>query len=311
VEEIDLSVEPALFPVDLKQIFLNELKASRREPDGLLHCSSDLISPLRFVQLRAVGAPMVQRPVAQDIRMMHGTLWHEWFHASLKRAGIKFMFETNLDKYFPEGWGGTADWIFWHPAYDAWVLGDLKTIRGEGIFFIDKKGAKEEHLWQLSAYWHAIHKMGLPLVKGFGVFYWPMNDTRDTVDIEPSLQEGVPYPEDEVLAQMAAVKASVSSYKAAHGAGKGYLNSQLAPMPEREQKVYWNKSVNAFEVKLYPHWMEGYCDFDNELCPRSGTTKIGQYGLSGVYKPRRGYENVLPEVKPSAYDYRKRQLGRP
>jgi hypothetical protein len=66
------------------------------------------------------------------------------------------MQEVKLDRrWLPDGWSGTADWIFWNADLGGFVLGDLKTIKGDGITWIEKDGAKREHLWQLSAYWHA------------------------------------------------------------------------------------------------------------------------------------------------------------
>ena len=66
------------------------------------------------------------------------------------------MAEVNLTPWMPTGWSGTADWLFWHPEYEGFVLGDLKTSKGEAIKWKERDGMSEEHLWQLSAYWHAL-----------------------------------------------------------------------------------------------------------------------------------------------------------
>ena len=301
------NVKSAILPVDLPNLFLSALAEQRREPDGLLHCSSDLRAPLRMVQLRAIGAPSIQRPIAQDIRLLHGTLWHEWFHGVIERSGIDFKYEVNLNEYLPEGWGGTADWLFYHPEYEAWVLGDLKTVKGEGLFFINKDGAKVDHLWQLSAYWYALERIGIPLVKGFGIMYWPMNDTNDTVDIEPVVQDCQPIERDHLYATMHAIKTEVDNYRTVYAETGKYLNPALAAMPEREQKYYWNKAQGVFDVKLVPVWYERFCEFDETLCPRSKTEKIGHYTLGGVYVPRAGYEHIRAEITPTAADYNKRR----
>jgi hypothetical protein len=65
---------------------------------------------------------------------MTGTLCHGWAHEA----------------------SGTADWVFWNADLGWFVLGDMKTIKGDGIAWIEKDGAKREHLWQLSCYWHAL-----------------------------------------------------------------------------------------------------------------------------------------------------------
>lgn len=294
-----------ILPVDLPNLFLSEIKKSRREPDGLLHCSSHLVSPLRFTQLEMVGAPKVERPIVQEVRMWHGTLWHEWFHSVLEASGIKFKYEINLNEWLPEGWGGTADWLFWQPELEAWCLGDLKTTRGEALFFIGKDGAKKDHIWQLSAYWHALAKSGIPLVKGFGIMYWPMNDTNDSVDITPQVADCDPIPEEELHSHMESIRQAVNEYRTAYAETGEYLNDALAPMPEREQKYYWNKQQGVFDVKLVPVWYERFCDYDEELCPRSSTTKIGHYSLSGQYTPRAGYD-IPVQVRPSNSEFIRR-----
>jgi len=239
--------------------------------------------------------------------MWHGTLWHEWFHSVLEKSGIEFKYELNLTEYLPDGWSGTADWLFWHPRYEAWVLGDLKTTRGEALFWINKDGAKSDHIWQLSAYWYALERIGIPLVKGFGIMYWPMNDTNDAVDIMPTVQECMPLPRDEVYATMHAIKESVDNYRTVWAETGEYINPALAPMPEREQKYYWNKQQGVFDVKLVPIWYERFCEFDEELCPRSKTEKVGHYTLGEVYVPRNGYGNVHPQVIPTQAEFNKRR----
>lgn len=297
----------SLLPVDLPNLFLGELEKQKREPDGKLHASSDLCQPLRYVQLRAAGAPEVGRSIASNIRLLHGTLWHEWFHQTLQSAGIRFRFEEKLDEYMPEGWSGTADWIFWHPSYSAWVLGDLKTIKGEGIHWINQGGAKSDHIWQLSAYWHALAAKGDPLVEGFGVMYWPMNDTSDSVDIVPTMQECTPLPESAVVTRMVERSQAVESYLRAVTRTGEYLNDELADLPPREQKVLWNGGMSVFDVKLVPTWYERFCDFSEELCPRRGSEKVGHYTLEGEYVPRSGREEVEPTVSPTESQYKYRR----
>lgn len=296
-----------ILPVDLPNLFLSAIAEQDKKPDGLLHCSSDLNQPLRFTQLRAVGAPMIQRPIVQSIRLFHGTLWHEWFHSVLSASGIRFRSEVNLNRWLPEGWGGTADWLFWHPEYEAWCLGDLKTIKGEGLYWIGKDGAKRDHIRQLSAYWHALVASGIPIVKGFGVMYWPMNDTNDSVDITPQVEECEPIPAEQLHGEMLVIREAVDNYRTAWAETGEYLNDALAPMPEREQKYYWNKPQGVFDVKLMPQWWERFCDFDETLCPRQSSEKIGHYTLDGNYIPRRGYESYEVEVRPTNGDFNKRK----
>ena len=59
---------------------------------------------------------------------MTGTLWHGWAHEALVRTGMPFMQEVKLDRWLPEGWSGTADWVFWNADLGGFVLGDMKTM---------------------------------------------------------------------------------------------------------------------------------------------------------------------------------------
>jgi hypothetical protein len=258
---------------------------------------------------------------------MHDTLWHEWFHQTLIKRGIPFFHELNLTDHMPEGWSGTADWVFWHPEYHAFILGDLKTSKGEALFWINKDGAKDEHIWQLSAYYYALLAMGLPMVKGAGVMYWPMNDTPDGDVILPSVQEIEPLPEEVVVGRMADRWAQTQKYvnstrrtsgiptyseNATVPVPKGLniterlLTDELAPVQERIQKVVWSRPQGVFNVVLTPHWSARFCDFGPPLCTCSdqGTTKIGHYTLEGEFVSREGYEDVNPTVRPSPAQYK-------
>ena len=274
--------------------------------------------------LDVAGAPKVDSELVSDIRLMTGTMWHRYIEQLLHDRGIKVETEINVTPGLPEGWSGTADWLFWHPEFEAWVLGDLKTMKGEGIKWVHREGAKLEHIWQLSAYFWALVEMGFPMVKGFAVLYLPMNDTTDKLDeIEPTLQECEPWPREVVWGQMQARRQMVDEYlEAFDKADQGfrdlepYLNNKLAPEQDRVQAVYWNKARGVFDVKLVPHWSSAYCPFPDELCAcnQQGTTKIGEWVFRDHYDgdpfvdyiTRKGYDEYDPQVSPSARDINKR-----
>jgi len=52
------------------------------------------------------------------------------------------MEEVNLTAWMPEGWSGTADYVFYNAEARGFVLGDLKTIKGDGITWIERDGAR-------------------------------------------------------------------------------------------------------------------------------------------------------------------------
>lgn len=290
------------------------LAGSRRENDGLLHASSHLVGPLRHAMLDAAGAPRIKRPLVDDVRLMTGTVWHSTFESIFRKARLPVMCEVNVTPYLPEGWSGTADWVFWSDEYKAFVLGDLKTIKAEGVRWLS--GPKEAHLWQLSAYWHALSRMGLPLVKGFGVLYLPMNQTYPD-PVHPVVIEADPIPWDTIAAVMEQRWERTKTYLDAIPTGEDdflhppntYLNEYLAAVGAREQTVRWNSKMQVFDVKLAPTWHAMFCDFPDELCDcnRQATEKIGHYTVRGVYVPRDGYD-IDPLVAPSETDYRKRRV---
>jgi hypothetical protein len=314
-----------ILPTDLPDLFLKEIHRQHRENDGKLHASTDLAGSLRHTQLRLADAPTNEREIAGEIRLQHGTLWHEWFHDALERAGVPFFHELKLDEFMPTGWSGTADWVFYHPQYKAFVLGDLKTARGEAMYWIERNGAKIEHVWQLSAYYYALLKMGLRMVKGFAVMYWPMNDASNLDVVRPSVQECQPLPKEVVLEEMKSRWESSSKYLEIFGRGtsarsaEDFINEYLAPPIAREQKLFWNKATKVFDLKLVPHWTSRFCPYDDALCDCSsqGTNKIGQYVFTPehlsdrpdawTYEARKGYEDVEPLDAPSKSEQLKRQ----
>lgn len=317
--------------MDLTGLLRKRLAESRRPPDGKLHPSGDLLGSLRHAQLRLAGAPTIESQIVSDTRLMTGTMWHSFLGEMLVRAGVAFMQEVRVTPGLPEGWSGTADAVVWDPECRGFVLADFKTIKGEGMKWVLKDGAKEEHLWQLSSYWHALYNMGLPMVKGFAVWYLPQNDTTERDElIEPVLMECEPLPRDLLWGVMEDRWQAVQDYLTAlrdglsvtqrqmvDGIADGpkysleyiYITDELAPEMSRVQKVFWNGKQGVFDVKLVPHWSSQFCPYPVELCACSeqGTTKIGQYDLEGKYEPRKGYEDELPLVEPTEADYRKQR----
>ena len=312
-----------MIPVDLTGLLRKRLAESRRPPDGKLHPSGDLLGSLRHAQLRLAGAPTIESQIVSDTRLMTGTMWHSFLGQMLVGSGVPFMQEVSVTPGLPEGWSGTADAVFWDASLRGFVLGDFKTIKGEGMKWVLKDGAKEEHIWQLSAYWHALYNMGLPMVRGFGVWYLPQNDTTERdEEIAPVLMECEPLPRDLLWGVMEDRWQAWQEYsedlppnRGAYSAamlGQDYsvfLTDKLAPEMSRVQKCFWDGKQGVFNVKLVPHWSAQFCPYPVELCgcSKQGTTKIGHYDLEGKYVPRKGYEDELPLVEPSEADYRKQR----
>lgn len=294
---------------DLVGLLKEELTKGQRPPDGLLHASGDLVGPLRHSQLKLAGAPYTENSIASQIRLETGTMWHNRLHAMIVGTGVPFMQEVKVNPWLPEGWGGTADWMIWDFDYEAFILRDLKTIKAEGLRWV-LNGAKEEHIWQVSAYWWALDEAGFPLRDHAEVMYMPMNDTMDDVLIEPVLVEVDILDKDLVWGVMEDRWAATQQYLWSIEAGPHdllqnpgyYVTDALAPVMERDQKVNWNGKQDVWDVKLVPHWSALFCPFDDELCDcgSQGITKIGHFTLEGAYEARNGYEDIQPLARPSA-----------
>lgn len=290
----------------------------RRPPDGLLHPSGDLMGSLRHAQLTAAGAPTIESPIAGQMPLLIGTEIHKWLGAAFEAEGIPILREVKLAQWLPEGWSGTADFVVYDPSKDAWVLADLKTSKGESYKFIRDGGAKDEHIWQVSAYWHALVEMGLPMVNQFAVIYLPKNDTIDKNErVSVVVAECKPLPREQVWEQMEARWAATAAYLGEVDATGDFLNDKLAAPQDRVQKLWWTAKTNQWDVKLIPHWSADYCPFPNELCDCSeqGTTKIGHYDpvwdtewekWGFRYVPRKGYEDYIPESAPTPKEVKKR-----
>jgi hypothetical protein len=313
----------SLLPIDVVGLLEEHLRSDRRPPSGLLRCSSEITGSLRHAQLRLAGAPQKDMTILDYVAMGYGTFWHSKVHAALEAKGVPVVRELNVTPWLPKGWGGVADYLFFDPQHRAWVMADLKTQKGEGFRFLEKDGAKEDHIWQLSAYWHALADAGFELVKGFAVIYLPKNAVAGE-DIEPMVFECDPLPREEVFGVMEEKAEAVRKYLkrggpvVLDGQNVKFINEYLAPPQERIQKMWWQSKTNTWDVKLVPHWSTAYCPYDNTLCDCSeqGTTKIGHWKIERVdeydkawYYPRSGYEHIEPELEPSAKEVRKRASG--
>lgn len=295
----------SLLPIDLTGIIAAELAAEERADDGLLHPSTHLAAPLRHAQLDKAGAPKKPRPLIDRIVLETGTMWHRRIGEMLVKNGVPVMLEVNLNPWLPKGWGGTADQIYWHPEYKAFFLTDVKTTKGESLRYRIRTGASEDHILQTSTYWHALKKMGLPLLKQIGVFYLPKNDTRSKDElIEPILIEFDPMPVRTLNKLMAERKGRVDEYLASLKFGgkvriSDWLTDELEPVQPMIQRIYRDKASGDDVLKLTPHWSTQFCPYPPELCAcgEQKSVTIGRYDESG-YKPRKGYEEIEPVVSP-------------
>lgn len=298
-----------LLPLDLTEVMFEELQRSRRPPDGLLHASSHITGSLRHAMLDVAAAPKIENEFISEMPLLIGHLIHSWLHDTLRRLGVHYSAEVNVGPGLPPGWGGTADAVFWNPDLRRHVLVDFKTQKGEGMRYIERGGAKKEHVAQASAYYYALKNMGYKMADQLAVFYIPKNETRSRDDIiMPLLVDFEPLPESQLWGDMTERKEQAETYLDSlppnnpHTlAPEDYLTDALAPVQDREQRIFFEKGTGTWTVKLMPHWSTAYCPFDTELCDCSdqGQTKIGEFDVDGMtYIPRKGYEGISPVVFP-------------
>lgn len=301
-----------MLPFDLVEVVKWGLAQERRPPDGLLHCSSDLIGSLRHAQLHIAGAPKLESELVSDIRLNTGTMWHNWLVEKLIARGLTVMHEVKVSPWLPKGWSGTADHLIYDDKRRAFALNDLKTTKGEGLKWVLRDGAKEEHIWQGSAYYHALAAGKFPLLDRFTITYLPMNDTTDRdEEIEPVIMAVKPLDRDLVWGVMEDRWAKTSAYLATLPEAwvdedwistDEYVTEALEPPIARVQKLFWDGKNQRWDVKLVPHWSTQFCPFPVELCDCStqGVNKIGAWVLNDdlTYEPRKGYEDIEVSVKP-------------
>lgn len=245
----------------------------------------------------------MSRVLTDYVEMKTGDLWHDWMYETIDRTGWPYMREVRLSPWLPEGWRGRADLVVYHPEYEAFVLGDIKTTKGESMFWLGKAGAKESHIWQVSAYWHSLVKMGLPMLEATFVLYWPKSGVKGQ-DVQANIQEIKPIPVKTLKDEMVYRWERVQEYL--HTIGEfdtiplngDFINDALEPPQERIQKLVRNSKQGVTDVKLVPHWSAQFCPYDDELCDCSTQkpNKIGHYTKEGEYIPRKGYEEVQPET---------------
>jgi hypothetical protein len=296
--------------LNLGDVIKTGLAASRRPPDGLLHCSQDLLGSVRHAQLRLAGAPENTEPITSSIRMQTGTLWHRYIGELLERQGIAVMREVNVTPGLPEGWSGTLDLMTWEVDPGGHMIRDLKTQRAEAFRFAN--GIKEDHLWQLSAYQAAAKAMGYPMLDEVEAVYVPMNALtgRDEVGIVSEREHVLPAADlwMRMENRWELVQAYLAIFRETIGRDRSdpqlYLNDLLAPPLPREQRIAKAKD-GQIDVLLRPNWRAAYCPYDPPLCDckLQGQTKIGQYvpvdDTHYTYEPREGYEEIEPTVEPT------------
>lgn len=287
------------FP-DIQQAIADGMSINEREPDGLLHASKHIWWPLRFSQLEFAGHPMGNPEFLDLVNMQTGTLWHkqveEWLKKDKTRWWELVASEVDLTDYLPNGWTGTADWVFYDKEADHCILGDLKTIKPEAVQHLS--GIKDDHLAQLSCYNFGLTKAGYTMAPELFVFYLPKNKIW-THDVKPQQLSSPPIDTIEIV--MTTIKQRIDSYVGG--------SVPLASMPDPVYKYTYNKLMNVFDVKSYPDWRESYtCPFDEKLCPRTPIKKVGHWNSDRKWVTKYTEHKHRKYPRPTDVEFRKRGM---
>lgn len=289
------------FP-DLMEAYEKALELGDREPDNLLHASKHIWWPLRFSQLEFAGHPMGKPEFLDRINMLTGTLHHKFIEEFLKKQKNVWYelvaSEVDLTPYLPNGWTGTADWVFYDKEADHCILGDLKTIKPEAVQHLT--GIKDDHLAQLSCYNYGLTKAGYTMAPELFVFYLPKNKVW-THDVKPQQLSSVPIQNIHLI--MESIKDKVDYYVAKPEP------MFLENMPDPVYKYSYNKLMNVFDVKQYPDWREAYtCPFDEKLCPRTSIRKVGHWNSSRKWVTKYAEHRNRKYPIPTDAEFRKRGM---
>lgn len=268
-----------------------------RRDDGLLHVSSHLTAPLRHIQLEFSNVPM-KRDLVDSLRLVTGTLWHVALSDALARSDFVVLLDTKVDEGLPKGWSGKLDCAVLNNGL--WEIMDFKTARGEKIKFLldDEGGVQEEHLYQVSAYRHALANMLGNVSEIVHVCYIPLNRIPDKA-LGTYVYSGKALPKSHIWSLMSKKADGLHEYLA--------QKASLASIPERSQKLFRNK-LGGYDLKLVPHWTSKYCPFTDKDCGcrNQSTNKIGEFRRKQIkdlamwaYYPRKEYAHIEPEVFPS------------
>lgn len=302
---------------DLTRVIEAGLRSEQRAPTGLLHCSKHAAQPLRFTQLEMVLGG--EEKDFGDLMVLYtGTMFHReienWVTKYLDDDWQIVGSEIDVTPYLPEGWTGTLDHLFLHVPTNTLSIVDIKTIKPEGIQYLTRE-PKEDHKIQVSCYHAGISfapaqgMFAFDLDPEIAVYYLPKGRDSRNQTIMPRMTTTKALSPPAVWSRLSHIKTEVDAYVAEYERTGDVLNDVLAPMPEREMKMYWDRAKMQWDVKLVPHWSTMYNDYGPAYTPKQSSNLIGAWSIDGYYQPRKGYEHYTENdvPKPDRDEFRKRQ----
>jgi hypothetical protein len=259
------------------------LRMDRREPDGKLHCSSALTDNLRHVQLSSVDAPTKGEDLMSMVRMMTGTLWHDYLDQQFTNLeGYVVETEVKLDGYMHPLWSGTCDMLIRKSGANVWSLYDYKVVNPMSLPWVARSGGKIDHKWQVSAYYYAAkqfikEKWGQELDDLLRVVYMPA--FTDNKVSAPFIAAFPPIDKEVFDKEQMFRTTLVQEYQAQYDINLQYHNEYLVDPELWEYKKVKEKVVRK------PHWRSRFCPYVGQKVdgmPLCGCDTLSQKTLGSV-----------------------------
>ncbi len=227
--------------------------------------------------------------------------------------------EVDVSAGLPQGWTGSADIILTARSDNSRWLVDLKTVASIQLYMADKQLERVQqqsnkdnswpsvqYVWQISAYYWALKKMGQE-VDRVAILFWPVDTYYDRAGrkhaLSPRAVEIIPVSEEEVLDRMKLVSSSIAEWQSAKESTGKTINFNLPEHLEPEQKLVPKpsaKNPERYEVHQKLDWRCRYCPFFAISCdPPFEDEHIGTYFFeNGTWIYREEIPGTKPLVRP-------------
>lgn len=267
--------------------------ANKVRNDDYLHFSSHLQHMRHAVVSYTHGYPEVQRGWGNIAQLFMGTAMHEEIH--------RVMADTFAPNYFDEisvpivevegvGWTGTADAVV-DVNGQRWLV-DYKTTSSQTFEYLNGQ-PKDDHILQVSAYYHFLPLDLITPGTKCGVLYIPTSPNFSRKWAEPQFMEFEPLPRDDIMGIMKETATAIALYRD---------EEVLPPVPEGEWKWTSNKRKGVKELIYKPHWSTRYCPWAALFDDPCGCSEE-QSVFGGTYHIETGEFNLEPVTKHLSDDF--------
>ena len=253
--------------------------------DDMLHFSQHLQHDRHTVLYKHYGYPASVQSWGRMFPLIQGTGVHETIHAAMREVMPVYADEwpIRIDDMFEYSWGGTADAYCVDKDDAQWLL-DYKTISGAGMSFLTDE-PKEEHLLQVSAYYHFGPKQNIRTA----ILYLPSSPDYKRNWSEPRLIEFEPLEYDVVVDRISEVEQAIHEY------------TNTGRLPDSPKGSYaWKKKGKAWELLYRPDYRSLFCPWaslSDDPCECSlDTLKKVAVWKDDTLSVEEGYDKVVDDV---------------